>query len=173
MQTGRSSLWLRHGGGSHRSPLPLHNLENDKRQVIDALKPTLQSDRVLYQRMDLRSWSNAKRLASVAVANRLMPIAFPPGRRRLATKPTLVGSPPVVKTIGIVDVAALAADRIAAARRTENVCQVRPLHCSKRPSLLWLPQEARGALMRHILWCTDQRQASVKRSPHCRGTGAL
>jgi hypothetical protein len=40
------------------------------------------------------------------------------------------------------------------------------LHRSRWPSLLWPPQDARGALMRHILWCYDPRHASVKRSPH-------
>jgi hypothetical protein len=39
-----------------------------------------------------------------------MPVKFPPGRARLATRPTLTGSSPVMKTTGIVDVAALAAN---------------------------------------------------------------
>src|SRR5262249_46890428 len=41
--------------------------------------------------------------------NTLTPVALPPGRLRLATRPTLTGSSPVVKTIGTVVVAALAA----------------------------------------------------------------
>jgi hypothetical protein len=36
-------------------------------------------------------------------------VTFPPGLLRLATRPNLTGSPPVLKTIGIVAVAALAA----------------------------------------------------------------
>ena len=36
-------------------------------------------------------------------------MTLPPGRLRLATRPSLTGSPPMVKTIGIVEVAALAA----------------------------------------------------------------
>src|SRR5262245_1793534 len=36
-------------------------------------------------------------------------VRFPPGRARQATRPTLTGSSPVMKTMGIVDVAALAA----------------------------------------------------------------
>ena len=55
------------------------------------------------------SWSIPSRFASGAVVSRLMPVAFPPGRLRLATNPILTGSPPVVNTIGIEDVAAFAA----------------------------------------------------------------
>ena len=40
---------------------------------------------------------------------KLMPVALPPGRARLATRPNLTGSSPTPKTIGIVVVAALAA----------------------------------------------------------------
>ena len=36
-------------------------------------------------------------------------MTLPPGRFRLATRPSLTGSPPIEKTIGIVAVAALAA----------------------------------------------------------------
>jgi hypothetical protein len=36
-------------------------------------------------------------------------VTFPSGRPRLATKPTVMGSPPIAKTIGIVGVAFLAA----------------------------------------------------------------
>ena len=38
-----------------------------------------------------------------------MPVALPPGRLRLATRPSLTGSSPLVKTMGMVEVAALAA----------------------------------------------------------------
>src|SRR5262249_17479126 len=40
---------------------------------------------------------------------RLIPVALPPGRLRLATRPSATGSPPTAKTIGMVAVAALAA----------------------------------------------------------------
>ena len=40
---------------------------------------------------------------------KLTPVTLPPGRLRLATRPSLTGSLPVAKTIGIVVVAALAA----------------------------------------------------------------
>src|SRR3954470_9775880 len=40
---------------------------------------------------------------------KLTPVMFPPGRLRLATSPTSTGSTPFAKTIGIFDVAALAA----------------------------------------------------------------
>jgi hypothetical protein len=38
-----------------------------------------------------------------------MPVALPPGRLRLGTRPKLTGSEPTVKTMGIVFVAAIAA----------------------------------------------------------------
>jgi hypothetical protein len=41
---------------------------------------------------------------------KLIPVTLPPGRLKLATRPASTGSPPAVKTIGIVVVAALAAD---------------------------------------------------------------
>jgi hypothetical protein len=44
-----------------------------------------------------------------AVVKKFMPVALPPGRARLATRPNFTGSPPTAKTIGIVWVAALAA----------------------------------------------------------------
>jgi hypothetical protein len=37
------------------------------------------------------------------------PVTLPPGRLRLATRPVLTGSTPVTATIGIVEVAVLAA----------------------------------------------------------------
>ena len=40
---------------------------------------------------------------------KLTPVTLPPGRLRLATRPSPTGSPPVIKTIGTVVVAALAA----------------------------------------------------------------
>ena len=42
-------------------------------------------------------------------ARKLAPVTLPPGRFRLATRPSLTGSSPVAKTIGIVAVASLAA----------------------------------------------------------------
>ena len=44
-----------------------------------------------------------------ALTRTLTPVTLPPGRLRLATRPSLTGSSPVAKTIGIVVVAALAA----------------------------------------------------------------
>src|SRR5262249_24413030 len=48
-------------------------------------------------------------LAAKSVVVKTTPVTLPPGRLRLATKPVLTGSKPVVKTIGIVAVAALTA----------------------------------------------------------------
>ena len=59
------------------------------------------------------SCSRPSCLAAKSVCVNTTPVAFPPGRFRLATKPVLTGSKPVVKTIGIAAVAAL---RASAAR---------------------------------------------------------
>src|SRR5712691_10767806 len=50
----------------------------------------------------------SSRFASSSVLKLVIPVAFPPGRLRLATRPSLTGSPPPVKTIGMVAVVALA-----------------------------------------------------------------
>jgi hypothetical protein len=44
-----------------------------------------------------------------SVEFKVTPVTLPPGRLRLATRPSLTGSPPLTKTIGIVVFAALAA----------------------------------------------------------------
>jgi hypothetical protein len=49
------------------------------------------------------------RLATSSPVKKLMPVALPFGRPMLATRPSLTGSSPTLKTIGIVEVAALAA----------------------------------------------------------------
>src|SRR6516165_10451765 len=46
---------------------------------------------------------------SSSVISELTPVALPPGRFRAATRPNLIGSPPVVNTMGTVAVAASAA----------------------------------------------------------------
>src|SRR5262249_19418896 len=55
------------------------------------------------------SCKRPSRLAAISTLKILMPVALPPGRARLATRPSLTGSSPTPKTIGIVAVAALAA----------------------------------------------------------------
>src|SRR5262249_32149166 len=51
---------------------------------------------------------NSNLLASSVVLKRLTPVAFPPGLLRAFTRPSLTGSPGVVKTIGTDEVAAFA-----------------------------------------------------------------
>src|SRR5215467_13067339 len=62
----------------------------------------------------LAAGTNSRRSSSRFAANssvrRLMPVRFPPGRARLATRPLSAGSAPIKETIGIVVVAAFAAD---------------------------------------------------------------
>src|SRR5262245_46654292 len=56
-----------------------------------------------------RSRKSPSRLVATSATKKLIPVALPPGRARLATRPNLTGSSPTPKTIGIVVVAALAA----------------------------------------------------------------
>ena len=51
-------------------------------------------------------------LVSQLAENQLTPVTFASGRLRLATSPALTGSRPLVKTIGIVDVSALATNAV-------------------------------------------------------------
>src|SRR5262245_42517752 len=55
------------------------------------------------------SFSSPNCLAPKSVVVKTAPVMLPPGRLRLATKPVLTGSNPVVKTMGIAAVAALTA----------------------------------------------------------------
>ena len=56
------------------------------------------------------SWrSSSNRFAPNLPLNNVTPVTLPPGRLRLATRPSLTGSPPAKNTIGTVVVAALAA----------------------------------------------------------------
>ena len=48
------------------------------------------------------------------------PVTLPPGRLRLATRPSSTGSPPTMKTIGIVAVAALGRQRRGSAARDDH-----------------------------------------------------
>ena len=53
--------------------------------------------------------SNSSRLAVSPSLSMLTPVRLPPGRARLATSPSPTGSAPLLKTIGIVEVAFFAA----------------------------------------------------------------
>src|SRR4029434_745727 len=55
------------------------------------------------------SCKSPSRLATSSLLMELTPVMLPPGRLRLATRPSWTGSKPRLKTIGIVVVAALAA----------------------------------------------------------------
>src|SRR5262249_176890 len=55
------------------------------------------------------SRNSPSRFAVSATLRVMTPVALPPGRLRLATRPSAMGSEPVPKTIGIIEVAALAA----------------------------------------------------------------
>jgi uncharacterized membrane protein YhaH (DUF805 family) len=55
------------------------------------------------------SRTSSSRFAANSVAKLLIPVTLPPGWARLATRPSLTGSSPLLKTIGIAVVTALAA----------------------------------------------------------------
>ena len=55
------------------------------------------------------SRSTSSRFGASSTFNVVTPVRLPPGRLRLATRPTSTGSVPSMKTIGIVVVAAFAA----------------------------------------------------------------
>jgi hypothetical protein len=48
------------------------------------------------------SCRSSSRFPTTSVLKALKPVALPPGRARLATRPSLMGSSPTPKTIGIV-----------------------------------------------------------------------
>src|SRR5215467_1158957 len=58
------------------------------------------------------SCKSPNRLATTSPRKKLIPVALPPGRARLATRPVLTGFSATPKTIGIVAVAALAASAV-------------------------------------------------------------
>ena len=55
----------------------------------------------------IRSRSSSSLFPATAAVRKLAPVMLPPGRLKLATKPSLTGSPPLTKTMGIVVVIAL------------------------------------------------------------------
>ncbi len=56
---------------------------------------------------------NSIRFPSVSAPKKVTPVRLPPGRLRLCTSPPAIGSVPLLKTIGIVVVAAFAAIAVA------------------------------------------------------------
>src|SRR5207237_9171208 len=71
----------------------------------------------------------------------LNPVAFPPGRARLSTRPAATGSPMIAITIGIVPVALLSAFAAAVppVRRTSTLRPTRSAARSESPSPLSCP----------------------------------
>jgi hypothetical protein len=80
--------------------------------------------------LDISSCRSLSRLASSSVSKKLNPVTFPPGRARLATRPTLTGSSETVKTIGIVAVAASPITAALLAQRPRTRGLRRPDHGS-------------------------------------------
>src|SRR5262249_44046651 len=90
-----------------------------------------------------KSCRSRSRFAANSTASQLMPVRLPPGRARLATRPSLPGSSPTPNTIGIVVVAALAASEgtlpavaiTATCRRTRSAISAGRRSCW--PSSQW------------------------------------
>ena len=89
------------------------------------------------------SRSSSNRFGSISTFNEIKPVRLPPGRFRLATNPTATGSNPIVKTIGIVVVAAFAGSAagllatITATRPTNQIGRQRrqPIVLVVRPAI--------------------------------------
>jgi hypothetical protein len=58
------------------------------------------STRAIWEALGTVSRSSSSRFAVNSVFRRLMPVRLPPGRARLATRPSLTGSSLTVKTMG-------------------------------------------------------------------------
>src|SRR5499427_2795714 len=78
------------------------------------------------------SFSNSSRFPPKSGAMRFIPVTLPPGRARLATSPLPNGSPAAVMTIGMVEVACLAASgaRVPAAAITSTLRRTRSVASS-------------------------------------------
>ena len=63
---------------------------------------------------------SSSRFAANSAVRKLTPVRLPPGRARLATRPSLTGSSPTTKTMGIVVVAALAANAAGGSDRDDH-----------------------------------------------------
>src|ERR1700730_17777551 len=76
----------------------------------------------------MSSRSHSSLFDAIAETRKLTPVMLPPGRLRLATEPSLTGSSPLLKTMGIVVVAALAAnvERVTRVFRQSVALRSRP-----------------------------------------------
>ena len=79
---------------------------------------------------------SSSRFAVNSPLKKLMPVALPPGRARLATRPSLTGSSVTGKTMGIVVVAALAANAAGTAGRDDHGdLSANQIGCQRRQSI--------------------------------------
>ena len=85
----------------------LHRLAYISRHLLDcSLRRT---SKPIIPAWGTNSDTSSRRLGSRSAGEKAKPVRLPPGRGRLATKPNSTGSPTLVKTIGIVEVARFAA----------------------------------------------------------------
>ena len=80
--------------------------------------------------------SSSSRFAASSAGTKLTPVAFPPGCARLATRPASTGSLPVVNTIGIVAVAALASRESAPRRDHDRDLTANQIRRQRRQSIV-------------------------------------
>src|SRR5262249_27445237 len=82
---------------------------------------------------------SSNRFAAISSLKILKPVRLPPGRARLATRPSLTGSSAEMKTMGIVVVAALAANAAlagAAITATYRRTNSQPIYLALRPAVV-------------------------------------
>ena len=110
-----------------------------------------------------------------SLLKKLMPVALPPGRARLATRPSLTGSSGTVKTMGIVAVAALAANagHVTSARNDHGDLSANQFSRQRRQSIELILRPAvfdrpilaldEARLLQALAKCTQTVRLSVGR----------
>jgi hypothetical protein len=94
----------------------------------------------------ISSCSNSICFAPVSTVKLLTPVILPPGRLRLAANPIWTGSPPVEKTIGMVEVAAFAASRAGVVVATITVTNWRTRSAASAGNRSYSPRAQRYSI---------------------------
>src|SRR5438128_2648166 len=107
------------------------------------------------------SCKSPSRFAPSSPLMELTPVTLPPGRLRLATRPVWTGSPPPLKTIGMVEVADLAADA-AAVLPTERIAHLSRDYCTAGFRSAY---DRFGVIRDRSIYCPRSRH--VRFAPNC------
>src|SRR5262249_5500543 len=94
--------------------------------ISGTARPSALTSRATAADTGTNSCNNSSRSPAIVKRTWLTPVILPPGCARLATRPTSTGSEPMIKTIGIVCVAALAARAAAVVPATAMTATLRP-----------------------------------------------